>query len=177
MYSVFKPNNLDDEEIIMFVQSSSSSILQNETPSTIPELVAGKEGNLEEYQKQFLKHFKTPDLVYKQTKNGEPIYLRKAMSMPEFIEEGYLSLEMGLINFYKGSKSFIYEQEFWDAWHDYLKEEGYIGWITYLTANTETTVAYQKVIDMGLLGDDVHVSVPIYQGARLPKFTKMKVTF
>jgi hypothetical protein len=179
MYSVYQPNNLSDEEILIFVKACESSILENDTKSTAPTIgdpakIPKEIPNFHEYT--MLRHFKESNLVYKQTKNGEPVYLRKATADPDYTEEGYLTLEFGLINFYEGSKSFIYEQEFWDSWHNYLKDNDYIGWATIL-AESATTDAYQKVISMGLLGEDVHYAPMRVSGQVVPGFKKIKVTF
>ena len=179
MYSVFKPNIIDMQEIKDFVKSSESAILKNDTVSTAPTIADPKYTGRVITQlpdNTFVKHFQQSGLVYKQTKNGEPIYLRKATDNPLYIEDGYLTLEFGLIKSYNGSKSFIYEQEFWDAWHNYLKEEGYIGWATIL-AESATTEAYKKAIDMGLLGDDVYYGPMRVKGRVVPGFKKIKVTF
>lgn len=175
MYSVYKPNSLEDLEIEKFIKSSEHSILVNDTPSSVPSLTGpGTDSNT--YSKELLKHFNTTNLVYKQTKNGEPVFIRKATNDPMLMEDGYLTLEFGLVNFYKGSKSFIYDQEFWDAWHSYLKKEGFWGWAT-LLANSETTEAYRRVIDLGLLGDDVHMAPLKIKGQAVPGYSKIKVTF
>ena len=175
MYSVYKPNSLEDLEIEKFIKSSEHSILVNDTPSSAPSLTGpGTDSNT--YKKELLKHFNTTNLVYKQTKNGEPVFIRKATNDPMLMEDGYLTLEFGLINFYNGSKSFIYDQEFWDAWHSYLKEEGFWGWATIL-ANSETTEAYRKGIDLGLFGDDVHMAPFKIKGQAVPGYSKIKVTF
>jgi hypothetical protein len=177
MYSVYKVNSLDENEINMFIKSSEGALLNNETKSTIPSFFHSRHSNNpNHYKEQLQKHFQESGLVYKQTKNGEPVYIRKASKNPAYIEDGYLTLEFGLINFYNGSKSFIYEQEFWDAWHNYLKEEGYIGWITLLVEG-ETTNAYQKGIEMNLFGDDVHYGPIRADGQIVPGFKKIKVTF
>mgnify|MGYP003634630999 CR=1 FL=1 len=162
MYSVYKPNDIEDLEIEKFIKSSEHSILVNDTPSSVPSLTGpGTDSNT--YSKELLKHFNTLNLVYKQTKNGEPVFIRKATNDPMLMEDGYLTLEFGLINFYNGTKSFIYDQEFW-------------GWATIL-ANSETTEAYRRVIDLGLLGDDVHMAPFKIKGQAVPGYSKVKVTF
>lgn len=180
MYSVYQPNSLSDEEILSFIKACESSILKNDTKSTAPffgDPAKTKGINISNYHEHaLLKEFKESNLVYKQTKNGEPVYLRKATANPLYTEDGYLTLEFGLINFYEGSKSFIYEQEFWDAWHDYLKDNDYIGWATIL-AESSTTDAYQKVIALGLLGEDVHYAPMRVKNRVVPGFKKIKVTF
>ncbi len=175
MYNVFKPNNLEDSEILEFIEESKSSILRNSTPSSVPALTT-KNMPADAYIGALLKNFKFSNAVYKQTKNGEPVYLRRITDDPKLIEEGYLTLSFGLIKPYKGSKSFIYDQEFWDAWHSKVKEEGFWGWATIL-ANSETTEAYRRVIDLGLLGDDVHMAGLKIKGHAVPGYSKVKVTF
>ena len=175
MYSIYKPNSLEDLEIEKFIKSSEHSLLVNDTPSAVPSLTGpGTDSNT--YKEELLKHFNTTNLVYKQTKNGEPIFLRKATNDPMLMEDGYLTIEFGLLNFYNGSKSFIYDQEFWDAWPSYLKEEGFWGWVA-IAANSEVTEAYRRVIDLGLLGDDVHVAPLKIKGQAVPGYSKIKVTF
>lgn len=174
MYTVYQPNNITEEEILEFVKASKNSIEENETKSSIPTLARKFPKSIEE---RLVKKFsEDTKLLYKQTKNGEAIYLRRAANDPILMEDGYLILEYGLINFYEGSKSFIYEQEFWDAWHDYVKSQDYMGWGTIL-AESETTEAYKRVINMGLLGEDVHYAPLKFDGIAVPGFKKIKVTF
>lgn len=181
MYNVFQPNIIDKEEIREFVQASKDAILLNDTASTAPTIgdpkYKGKTEAITELPDNTLvRQFQQSGLVYKQTKNGEAVYLRKATNDPLFTEEGYLTLEFGLIKFYNGSKSFIFEQEFWDAWHNYLKGQGYIGWATIL-AESATTEAYKKGIELGLFGDDVYYGPLKAKGQVVPGFKKIKVTF
>lgn len=174
MYNVFKPNSLDSNEINEFIESSESAILSNETKSTLPSFTAPN--TIDRYKELLIEKFSQPNLIYKQTKNGEPVYLRKATIHPELTEEGYLTLEYGLIKSYEGSKSFIFEQEFWDAWHEYLKSEGYIGWCTIL-AESATTEAYKKGIELGLFGNDVTYGPLKTQSGVAFGVKKIKVTF
>jgi len=174
MYSVFKPNKIDTEEIIEFIKNSESAILNNETKSTLPTFLYGREKN--SHRKLLLKEFQRP-LVYKQTKNSVPVYLRAANLNPVLEEVGYLTLGLGLINKYEGSKSFIYDQEFWDCWNNFVKEQDFIGWASIITKDTEAYEAYKRVIEMGLLGKEASLMSVIIDGKKISHLTKVKVTF
>lgn len=169
MYNIYIPNEITDEELLDFIDGSADGIVNE---GNAPILLRGGD-----YVQNTLKLFKRKDCrIHKQTKNGEPIVLRYESLMPHHQDEGYFAQHFALMKPYEGSKSYIFDKEYFDCWFEYLKDLDYLGFYVTVIENREMHLAYERGIPLGLLGDNVVIEDYYELGRRVPRTKKIKVT-
>ena len=96
--------------------------------------------------------------------------------MPHHQDEGYFAQHFALMKPYEGSKSYIFDKEYFDCWFEYLKDLDYLGFYVTVIENREMHLAYERGIPLGLLGDNVVIEDYYELGRRVPRTKKIKVT-